>query len=61
MTGCAIKVIATCLGGIRCFFFTNSSLVLMVMVTEVFGCGTSFVLTIGCHRCPTELQRHQYY
>jgi len=32
----------------------------MVMVTEVFGCGPSFVLAIGCHRCPTELQRHQY-
>lgn len=32
----------------------------MVMVTEVFGCGPSFVLAIGCNRCPTELQRHQY-
>ena len=60
MTGCAIKVIATCLGGIRCFFFTISSLVLMVMVTEVFGCGSSFVLAIAGHCRPAKLQRHEH-
>jgi len=60
MAGCAIRVTATGFGWIGCCLFTISSLVLMVMVTEVFGCGPSFVLAIGCNRCPTELQRHQY-
>ena len=35
-------------------------LMLMLVMTEMFCCCPAFVLAIGCHRCPTELQRHQY-
>lgn len=32
----------------------------MLVMTEMLRCCPAFVLAIGCHRCPTELQRHQY-
>ncbi|MBH2008177.1 MAG: hypothetical protein I8H71_00620 [Xanthomonadaceae bacterium] len=60
MAGCAIRVTATGLGWIGCDLFTISSLVLMVMVTEVFGCGSSFVLAIAGHCRPAKLQRHEH-
>jgi len=60
MAGRAIRVTATSLGWIGSCVLAIGSFVLMVMVTEVFGCGPSFVLAIARHCRPAELQRHEH-
>ena len=51
VTGCAIGIATDGLGWIGRCVFAIRSLVLMVMVTKVLGCGTGFVLAIaGCSR-----------
>ena len=60
VTGRTIGITTNGLGGIRGWVFAIRSLVLMVMVTKVLGCGTGFVLAIaGCSR-PAKLKRHEH-
>jgi uncharacterized protein YceK len=60
VTGRAIRITTGGLGWIGGCVFAIRSLVLVVMVTKVLGCGSAFVLAIaGCSR-PAKLKRHEY-
>ena len=60
MTGDAIAVDATTQSfGIRCAILIGSSLMLVVMMTEVLCRRPGLVLAIAGHRCPGELERQK--
>ena len=60
VAGGAIRIAANGLGWIGGCVLAVRSFMLMVMVTDVLGCGTGFVSAIACYRRPAELQRHEH-